>query len=1003
MNQLPVTRAGLKPSPLHFLPVFLLACDPAGAVHEEPSIPHAPAAAPDEHDLRLAQEDPAAGGLLCLLCILGGQQAVCGADNVTYVNECFAVCNDTSAVHTGPCSCGDGYAGPGEACDDGDSDDLDACTNACTVAVCGDGIVRAGVEACDDGNAIDDDACTNTCTAAACGDGIVRAGVEACDDGNQVDGDACTNACTLAVCGDGVVQAGVEACDDGDAETDDDCLPGCVAASCGDGFVWAGVEACDDGDQDDGDECLSTCAPASCGDGVVQVEVEACDDGNTRDDDACLSTCQPASCGDGFVQVGVEACDDGNTSDGDACPTTCEVAVCGDGFVLDGVEVCDDGDQDDGDECLSSCVAASCGDGVVHAGVEACDDGNLDDGDGCLSSCVANVCGDGFVHAEVEACDDGNQSEHDACRATCEAATCGDGVLWFGVEACDDGDQDDTDACTAGCIEAFCGDGLVWTGVEACDDGDDDETDECLSNCAPASCGDGHVQAGVEACDDGDDDETDACTSTCQPASCGDGHVQAGVETCDDGNQDDADACIGCEPASCGDGHVWAGVEACDDGNPHDYDACLPDCTAPGDRARQVAHGGNHGCALLTGGRVKCWGQGDLLGNGDGASRGSKPSDMGANLPFTELGGPALELSVGANHACARLAGGGVKCWGGRTGANFGQLGYGNTSNRGAAPNQMGAMLPFVDLGTGATATRISAGSMHTCAVLVGGAVKCWGRGEYGRLGSGSTANKGDQPGEMGDALLPVDLGAGQTAVDVDTGNTLTCALLTGGRVKCWGYGRDLGIGTTQNVGDGPGEMGDALPFVDLGAGAVAQALTVGGRHSCALLAGGKIKCWGDNYTGQLGLGDTQTRGDGPGEMGDALPFVDLGVGATAVAVEAGWESVCAVLADGRLKCWGQGSFGALGLGNGDDIGREPGQMGDALPAVSLGTGKVPVQVSIGEALYNSCVRFQDGSIKCWGEQYFGELGVGDNVYHGVQPGQMGDALPLVRLFSAVW
>jgi alpha-tubulin suppressor-like RCC1 family protein len=71
--------------------------------------------------------------------------------------------------------------------------------------------------------------------------------------------------------------------------------------------------------------------------------------------------------------------------------------------------------------------------------------------------------------------------------------------------------------------------------------------------------------------------------------------------------------------------------------------------------------------------------------------------------------------------------------------------------------------------------------------------------------------------------------------------------------------------------------MGDALPVVKLGTGRTAKTVLAGGGHTCALLDNGALNCWGHNFYGELGLGDTQHRGDGPGEMGDALPVVDLG------------------------------------------------------------------------------------------------------------------------------
>ncbi|HEY0137117.1 MAG TPA: fibrinogen-like YCDxxxxGGGW domain-containing protein, partial [Nannocystis sp.] len=125
----------------------------------------------------------------------------------------------------------------------------------------------------------------------ACGDGTVDPG-EACDDGNQADDDACLGNCVAARCGDGVVESGVEACDDGNEDDSDACLPTCEAASCGDGVVQAGVEECDDANKLETDECRSTCKHAKCGDGVVQAGVEACDDGNADDLDTCSTACE---------------------------------------------------------------------------------------------------------------------------------------------------------------------------------------------------------------------------------------------------------------------------------------------------------------------------------------------------------------------------------------------------------------------------------------------------------------------------------------------------------------------------------------------------------------------------------------------------------------------------------------------------------------------------------------------------------------------------------------
>src|SRR5690606_24683255 len=133
---------------------------------------------------------------------------------------------------------------------------------------------------------------------------------------------------------------------------------------------------------------------------------------------------------------------------------------------------------------------------------------------------------------------------------------------------------------------------------------------------------------------------------------------------------------------------------------------------------------------------------------------------------------------------------------------------------------------------------------------LDNGRVKCWGLNSSGQLGQGDTIRRGDQPGEMGNALAPIDLGTGRTATSV----TEACALLDNGSVKCWGLGNAgrLGAGDDQDRGDEPGEMGDALPAVALGAGRSAVAVSSSGLHACALLDNGTVKCWGLNHAGQL-------------------------------------------------------------------------------------------------------------------------------------------------------
>jgi alpha-tubulin suppressor-like RCC1 family protein len=435
----------------------------------------------------------------------------------------------------------------------------------------------------------------------------------------------------------------------------------------------------------------------------------------------------------------------------------------------------------------------------------------------------------------------------------------------------------------------------------------------------------------------------------------------------------------------------------------------------------EVATGGDHTCARLDNGQVKCWGGnssgnlglGDVINRGDSGAAGHL---MGDALPAVNLGAgrTAVALAAAADHTCARLDNGQVKCWGG----NFaGHLGLGDVINRGdslVAGHLMGDALPAVNLGAGRTAVALAAGFDHTCARLDNGQVKCWGLNFSGQLGLGDAINRGDSgvAGHlMGDALPAVNLGAGRTAVALVAGGNHTCARLDNGQLKCWGYNSSgqLGLGDVVNRGDSgvAGHlMGDALPAVNLGAGRTAVALAAGGAYTCVRLDNGQAKCWGFNLFGQLGLGDVVNRGDSGAAghlMGDSLPAVNLGAGRTAVALAAAGGHTCARLDNGQLKCWGYNGFGNLGLGdtvNRGDSGAAGHLMGDALPAVNLGMGRTAVALAAGG--FHTCARLDNGQLKCWGYNGFGNLGLGDTVNRGDLVLGMGDMLLPVDLGTIV-
>jgi alpha-tubulin suppressor-like RCC1 family protein len=400
-------------------------------------------------------------------------------------------------------------------------------------------------------------------------------------------------------------------------------------------------------------------------------------------------------------------------------------------------------------------------------------------------------------------------------------------------------------------------------------------------------------------------------------------------------------------------------------------------------------------CARLQSSAAKCFGNNaaGALGLGDMDNRGDAPGEMGDALPAIDLGQGynVMTTAVGDGHACAVLSDNTVKCWGAN---GRGQLGLGDTSDRGGAPGEMGSALPNVTL---AGSDALALGAEHSCARLLTGSVKCWGANESGQLGLGDAADRGGAPTDM-QSLPTVDFGAGLTASAIAAGRAHSCALLNGGTVKCWGandHGQ-LGQGDTNNRGDAPGEMGAALLPIDLGAGRTATALSARGDHTCALLDNSRIRCWGRNTWGQLGTGDPVDHGSSPGTMGDALPMVSLGTGQTAKAIAAGGSHSCVITAVNQVRCWGLNAHGQLGAGDTTDRGINPATMGDALANVDLGAQHTARAIAAGND--HTCAVIDDGTVRCWGGNPSGELGLGDTDDRGVNAGQMGDNLSLVDI-----
>jgi alpha-tubulin suppressor-like RCC1 family protein len=331
-------------------------------------------------------------------------------------------------------------------------------------------------------------------------------------------------------------------------------------------------------------------------------------------------------------------------------------------------------------------------------------------------------------------------------------------------------------------------------------------------------------------------------------------------------------------------------------------------------------------------------------------------SSSGASAAATV---PATAIATGAAHSCALTRTDGVRCWGWNV---LGQLGDGTTVDRSTPVDVSG-------LSSGVTA--IAAGGVHSCALMSTGGVKCWGS-NGGALGDGTTSTR----------FTPVDVsGLSSGVLAIAAGDGYSCALMTTGGVKCWGSNQvgQLGDGTTVKR---------STPVDVLGLSSGVTAIAAGGDHSCALMSTGGVKCWGNNFSGQVGDGTTDSR---------LTPADVFGLSGGVTAIAAGGFHSCALTATGGVKCWGDNS--GFQLGDGTRANHltpvDSSGLGGGVRAIATGRFHTCVLTTSGSAKCSygdlglsgltaiaagqahTCVLTDTGGVRCWGDNAVGQLGDG--------------------------
>jgi alpha-tubulin suppressor-like RCC1 family protein len=379
-----------------------------------------------------------------------------------------------------------------------------------------------------------------------------------------------------------------------------------------------------------------------------------------------------------------------------------------------------------------------------------------------------------------------------------------------------------------------------------------------------------------------------------------------------------------------------------------ELEAAIADANSVPPGGLSIGIGTFHTCAVLVVGGVECWGRNDAGQLGDGEITCSSCAND-LPRPVIGLSNSARAVTGGVGHTCALLVSGAVECWGLNL---YGQLGSGSSdTGDSTTPVPVGGAL--------AGATQLSAGGFHVCALEAGsGQVLCWGENQYGQVGDGTT-----EDARQATAVTGL---SGASSVAAGMGSYSTCAIVAGGHVDCWGENRwgQLGNGTTNT-----GPTIAPTPVIGI---SNAVALSGGERHFCALLANHTISCWGSDQWGQLGDGSTND---------SAEPVSVHGI-TNAIAIAAGYHYTCALLATGAADCWGENQYGQLGnqsLGLG-------GQSSEPVPVQGL-----PGSASQLTSGADHTCTLSAATIDCWGRGAFGQLGDGETsntaIPHQVQLG----------------
>ncbi|MBN2362195.1 MAG: hypothetical protein JXR83_22275, partial [Deltaproteobacteria bacterium] len=261
----------------------------------------------------------------------------------------------------------------------------------------------------------------------------------------------------------------------------------------------------------------------------------------------------------------------------------------------------------------------------------------------------------------------------------------------------------------------------------------------------------------------------------------------------------------------------------------------------------------------------------------------------------------------------------------------------------------------------------------HTCALAENGQLRCWGSNDDGQVGDGSVLDQHfpafvcASGSYNGNDCVPL---AGIAMVAA--GDSHTCALRGSGQVVCWGNNNSgrLGDGTTDSHLN-PVTVcatGD-LPHGTCVPLTNVAAIAAGAAHSCALRSDGNVACWGFGWVGQLGSGSSFL-------YTSSHPDSVCSTGSTlagtcvpmpnATALAAGNQHTCAIVENGSVKCWGVDVQAQLGAGVSSSLQHNPVTV--CVTGSTAGNcDPLTGAFALAAGAQHTCALLQDGHVRCWG------------------------------------